>query len=72
MFIVSERESIVFFGLKGHSKKKKNYDLRWDFPGGPVVRLRAPNTGGLGSTPGQWTRSHMLQLKPSYPNKYIS
>ena len=26
------------------------------------LRLRAPNAGGLGSIPGQGTRSHMLQL----------
>ena len=29
------------------------------------LRLRAPNAGGLGSIPGQGTRSHMLQLKDS-------
>ena len=28
------------------------------------LRLRAPNAGGPGSTPGQGTRSHMLQLGP--------
>ena len=28
------------------------------------VRLRAPNAGDWGSTPGQGTRSHMLQLRP--------
>ena len=27
------------------------------------LRLRAPNAGGLGSIPGQGTRSHMPQLK---------
>ena len=27
------------------------------------LRLCAPNAGGLGLTPGQGTRSHMLQLK---------
>ena len=47
-------ESIV--NIKGISQ---------DFPGGPVVRLRAAIAGGLGSTPGQGTRSHMLQLRPS-------
>ena len=29
------------------------------------LRLCAPNSGGLGSIPGQGTRSHMLQLRPS-------
>ena len=27
--------------------------------------LHSPNAGGLGSIPGQGTRSHMLQLRPS-------
>ena len=27
------------------------------------IRLRAPNAEGLGSVPGQGTRSHMLQLR---------
>ncbi|TEA09823.1 hypothetical protein DBR06_SOUSAS29710008, partial [Sousa chinensis] len=27
------------------------------------LRLHAPNAGGLGSIPGQGTRSHMQQLK---------
>ena len=30
-----------------------------DFPGGPVVRLHAPNGAGPGSIPGRGTRSHM-------------
>ena len=38
--------------------------LSRDSPGGPVAkRPHAPNAGGLGSTPGQRTRSHMLQLR---------
>ena len=28
------------------------------------LRLRAPDAGGLGSIPGQGTRSHMPQLRP--------
>ena len=28
------------------------------------LRLHAPNVGGLGSIPGQGTRSHMLQTRP--------
>ena len=27
------------------------------------LRLRAPNAGGLSLTPGQGTRSHMLQIR---------
>ena len=30
------------------------------------LRLRVPNAGGLGSIPGQGTRSHMPQLKIPY------
>ena len=29
------------------------------------LRLHAPNAGDLGLIPGQGTRSHMLQLRPS-------
>ena len=31
------------------------------------LRLCAPNTGGLGSIPGQGTRSHMSQLRARMP-----
>ena len=34
------------------------------------LRLHTVNTGGLGSIPGQETRSHMPQLRPSAA-KYI-
>ena len=37
-----------------------------DFPSGSVVqwlRLRIPNSGSLGSIPGQGTSSHMPQLR---------
>ena len=34
------------------------------------LRVQAPNAQGLGSTPGQQSRSHMLQLRPS-TTKYI-
>ena len=33
------------------------------------LRLRVPNAGGLGSIPGQGTRSHMPQLTLKQPNK---
>ena len=39
-----------------------------DFLGGPVAKtpyLHTPNVGDLGPNPGQGTRSHMLQLRPS-------
>ena len=35
------------------------------------LRLRIPNAGGLGSIPGQGTRSHMPQLRP-YAAKQIN
>ena len=34
------------------------------------LRFHAPNAGGLGSIPGQGTRSHTLQLKTSWMSKY--
>ena len=34
----------------------------WVFPGGPLVKIHAPNAEGLGSIPGQGTRSCMPQL----------
>ena len=39
-----------------------------DFPGGPVAKtpyFHTPNVGDLGPNPGQGTRSHMLQIRPS-------
>ena len=35
------------------------------------LRLCPPNAGGLGSNPGQGTRSHMLQLKTQCSHIYI-
>ena len=48
--------------LPGYKVRHKN---RSSGTGLMVQRLRlcAPNAGGLGSIPGQGTRSHMLQLK---------
>ena len=37
----------------------------WDFPGGPNMHFCACNAGHSGSIPGQETRSHMPQLRPS-------
>ena len=34
-----------------------------DFPGGPVAKILHPNAWGLGSIPGQGTKSHMPQLE---------
>lgn len=34
-----------------------------DFPDDPVAKTCTPKAGGLGLTPGQGTRSHILQLK---------
>ena len=35
-----------------------------DFPGGPEARLHVSKADGLGSNPGQGTRSHVFQLRP--------
>ncbi|TEA13593.1 hypothetical protein DBR06_SOUSAS30310056, partial [Sousa chinensis] len=35
------------------------------------LRLHTPNAEGLGSTPGQGTRSHMLQLRHHMPHVNI-
>ena len=40
-------------------------------PGGPVVDSALPNAGGLGSAPGQGTRSHMPQLRVYKPQLKI-
>ena len=39
---------------------------RGDFPGGPVAKIPCSHCRGLGSVPGQGTRSHRLQLKDPY------
>ena len=45
-----------------HLNRLKNVRLTWrNFPSGPVT----PSAGGLHLIPGQETRSHMLQLRPS-------
>ena len=41
------------------------------FAGGPVTKAQAPNLGGLGSIPGQGTRSHMMQLRICMPQLKI-
>ena len=45
--------------------KKIHRRAERDFPGGLVqwLRLRAPNAEGLGSIPGQGTRSHIPQQR---------
>ena len=44
----------------------------WLFPGGPVAKTRPSQCRSPGSTPGQGTRSHMLQLRPAAENINIS
>ena len=41
------------------------------FPGGQGLRLYTPNAGGLGSIPGQGSRSHMPQLRAHMPKLKI-
>ena len=36
-----------------------------------LLRLPAPNAGGLGSVPGQGTRSHKLQLRVHMPQRIL-
>ena len=38
-----------------HTNKSRQ---RWDFPGGPVAKTPCSHCRGLGSIPGQGTRSH--------------
>ena len=45
--------------IKKHEAENSPPSLPW-WPSGS---LQAPNTGGLGSIPGQEARSHVLQLK---------
>ena len=53
-----------------HAKRELPRQLMGDFPGGPVAKIHTTNAGGLGSIPGQRTRSHMLQVKdPAFQNK---
>ena len=40
-------------------------------PGGQCLRLQVPNARGLGSIPGQGTRSHMPQLSVHIPRLKI-
>ena len=42
-----------------------------DVPCGSVVKIHAPNAGGLGSISGQGTRSHMLQTGVHRPQLKI-
>ena len=57
----------------GNINKGGNMDFRLEGGGTSLVvqrlRLCAPNGGGLGSIPGQGTRSHMLQLRPGAAKK---
>ena len=48
---------------KGNLYFKKYCTGPGDTPGGPVSKAPALDAGDLGLTPGQGTRSHMLQLK---------
>ena len=58
----------VFIDLAAVLSLKKRLG---DFPGGPLARLHAPNTGGLGLIPDQGTRSHMPQLRACIPHLKI-
>ena len=44
---------------KGVERKKIKKRILRDFPGGPVVRLCAPNAGGTGFIPVREIKAHM-------------
>ena len=49
-----------FLPLEILSSKINSFIPSWeDFPGGPVAETPCTNAGGLGSIPGQGTRSHI-------------
>ena len=51
------KDEVLYYYHRGKSS---------NFPSGPVgYRCCTPNAEGLGSTPGQETRSHILQLTPN-------
>ena len=50
----------IFHSILLFQKKKRSWGLPW---WSKWQRLHAPNAGGLGSIPGQTTRSHTRQLK---------
>ena len=53
---------------QAHTEDKK--EVSGTFLAVQWLKLHAPNTGGLGSIPGQETRSHMPQVR--VPNESIS
>ena len=63
---LSPAQPLGFRGLTFYPRSRgKPWGLNQirDFPGGPVPKTPHSNAGGLGSIPGQRTRSHVLQLK---------
>ena len=61
--IFSHPEGCFFILFMVSFAVQKLLSLKMEVPGTSLVaqwiRLRTPNAGGLGSTPGQGTRSHM-------------
>ena len=55
---------IIFLLLSGFERNHLEMVTIWTSLLAQWLRLWAPNAGGLGSIPGQETRSHMLQLRP--------
>ena len=54
----------LFYPLLRNSTLRTSLIVQW-------LNLQAPNAGGLGSIPGQRTRSHMPQLKPSTAKQFF-
>ena len=65
----------LYICVSNHHIAHLKFTRSCDFPGVQWLRFLAPNAGVEGSTPGQGTRSHMLQLRVqmSHPGtaKYI-
>ena len=65
-FSASDEEELFSVSPKAFrvTIKTKVKKMIYGFPWWSWLRLCTPNAGGLGSIPGQGTRSHMPQLKP--------
>ena len=57
-------------GRRGGELDEGNQKVKTrDFPGGPVAKTPSSHARGLGSIPGQGTRSHMPKLTPREAQK---
>ena len=56
IFLLGEQQTSTCSFLSRYSVTETSLGVQW-------LRVHTPNTGGLGSIPGQGTRYHMLQLR---------